>query len=155
MLNRDLIGSLLFVAVFTGYGVLAWQIPLLPFEEFEVVTSSTMPKIYAAMGLMFSLFSLVTVLLKGNTVQQRGALLTKAALQQTAALIVLMVLYAAGLEPLGFVVATLLFLVAGFWLMGERRFKILLLASVPVVLVFWVLMTQVLGIYLASGSLWS
>lgn len=95
MLNRDLIGSLLFVAVFTGYGVLAWQIPLLPFEEFEVVTSSTMPKIYAAMGLMFSLFSLVAVLLKGNTVQQRGALLTKAALQQTAALIVLMVLYAA------------------------------------------------------------
>ena len=49
-----------------------------------------------------------------------------------------MVLYAAGLEPLGFVVATLLFLVAGFLLTGERRFKILLLASVPVVLVFCV-----------------
>ncbi|MGL4614738.1 MAG: tripartite tricarboxylate transporter TctB family protein [Shewanella sp.] len=155
MLNRDLIGSLLFIAVFTGYGVLAWQIPLLPFEEFEVVTSSTMPKIYASMGLMFSLFCLVAVLLKGNTLQQGGAQLTKAALQQTAALMVLMVLYAAGLEPLGFIAATFLFLVAGFWLMGERRFKILLLASVPVVLLFWVLMTQVLGIYLAFGSLWS
>lgn len=155
MLNRDLIGALLFLAVFTGYGVLAWQIPLLPFEEFEVVTSATMPKIYAAMGVLFSVFSLVAIFLKGNAIQQQDSVLTRAALQQTAALVVLMILYTAGLELLGFVLATLLFLIAGFYLMGERRFKILLLASVPVVLIFWVLMTQVLGIYLASGQLWS
>ena len=155
MLSRDLLGALLFLVIFTVYGVLAWQIPLLPFEEYEVVTSSTMPKIYAVLGVMFSLLSIIAIVLKEKAAQPDDPLFTKATLQQTLGLVVLMVIYAATLELLGFVVATLVFLLAGFWLMGERRFKVLVLAAVPIVLIFWLLMTQVLGIYLSAGSLWS
>lgn len=179
MLSRDLIGTLLFLAVFTAYGVFAWQIPMLPFEEYEVVTSSTMPKIYAGLGIMVCLCSLAGLLLKQKAVNankltedpkapsdksttqnneiQANMLwgLKISAIKQTSLLLILMTVYALSLEGLGFILATLLFLGCGFVIMGERRLKVLLLAAVPIVLLFWVLMTQVLGIYLAAGSLWS
>ena len=66
-----------------------------------------------------------------------------------------MVAYSAMLEPFGFLIATSAFLIAGFFIMGERRKTVLLFASVPVAVVFWFLMTQVLGIYLVPGNLWS
>ena len=72
-----------------------------------------------------------------------------------ALVILLMVIYSTLLEPLGFIVSTLLFLIAGFWVMGERRGRILLLSSVPMVVIFWLVMTQLLDIYLAAGTFWS
>ena len=66
-----------------------------------------------------------------------------------------MVAYSAMLEPFGFLIATSAFLITGFFIMGERRKAVLLFASVPVAVVFWFLMTQVLGIYLVPGNLWS
>ena len=66
-----------------------------------------------------------------------------------------MTFYSAMLEPAGFLLSTSLFLIAGFFVMGERRKKVLLFASIPVAVVFWFLMTQVLGIYLVPGNLWS
>ena len=41
MMNRELLGPSLFLALFTLYAIVAWQIPLLPFEEYETVTSAT------------------------------------------------------------------------------------------------------------------
>ena len=49
----------------------------------------------------------------------------------------------------------LFFLFAGFWVLGERRKKILFGASLPFVLVFWFALTQLLDIYLAPGQLFA
>ena len=74
---------------------------------------------------------------------------------QTAVLLLLMWVYTALLEPIGFLLATSVFLSAGFFIMGERRWRVLLLASVPVAVVFWLIVTKLLGIYLVPGELWS
>jgi putative tricarboxylic transport membrane protein len=42
----------------------------------------------------------------------------------------------------------------GYWLLGERRLRTLLLASVPFAVGFWLLLAKVLDIYLAPGKLW-
>ncbi len=66
-----------------------------------------------------------------------------------------MIFYGATLEPFGFIISTITFLILGYLILGERRVKTLILASVPVVIIFWAIMTQLLGIYLSSGDLWS
>lgn len=156
MLNRELLGPSLFLALFTLYAIVAWQIPLLPFEEYEMVTSATLPKVYAAFGILVCLLSIGATLLKPKKqIGKPEQRLEKADLLRTCGLLVLMVLYSMSLEPVGFLISTSVFLLVGFFVMGERRKNILLFASIPVAVVFWFLMTQVLGIYLVPGDLWS
>lgn len=155
MMNRELLGPSLFLALFTLYAVVAWQIPLLPFEEYETVTSATLPKVYAAFGIVVCLLAITTTLLKPSEKEATDDNLEKSHVLRTISLLVLMVIYSAMLEPVGFLISTSTFLLAGFFLMGERRKGILLFASIPVAVVFWFLMTQVLGIYLVPGDLWS
>ncbi|BDF96095.1 MULTISPECIES: tripartite tricarboxylate transporter TctB family protein [Pseudoalteromonas] len=155
MLNRELLGPSLFLALFTLYAIVAWQIPLLPFEEYETVTSATLPKVYAAFGIIVCLLSIGATLLKPTEKTNADDVLEKSHVLRTFGLLILMVLYSAMLEPIGFLISTSVFLLVGFFVMGERRKKILLLASIPVAVVFWFLMTQVLGIYLVPGNLWS
>ena len=155
MLNRELLGPSLFLALFTLYAIVAWQIPLLPFEEYETVTSATLPKVYAAFGIIVCLLSIGATLLKPTEKTDADDVLEKSNVLRTLGLLILMVIYSAMLEPIGFLISTSAFLLIGFFVMGERRKKILLLASIPVAVVFWFLMTQVLGIYLVPGNLWS
>ena len=64
MLNRELIGPSLFLVLFTLYALVAWQIPLMPFEEYESVTSATLPKVYAVFGIVVCVLSIGANLLK-------------------------------------------------------------------------------------------
>lgn len=156
MLNRDTLGALIFLAFFTAYAVFAWQIPLLPFEEMDAVNSASIPKVYAVLGLIFSLLAVLAQVIKRQYQQDGGwPTLERKSVGQTAILLVLMWVYTALLEPVGFLLATSAFLSTGFFIMGERRWRVLLLASVPVAVVFWLIMTKLLGIYLVPGELWS
>ena len=64
-----------------------------------------------------------------------------------------MVFYGFTIRYLGFLISTTIFLVGGFAVLGERRIKVLLGASIPVVFIFWYLLTQLMGIYLAPGDI--
>ena len=67
----------------------------------------------------------------------------------TAALfLVLMSAYGLTVRPLGFILSTSLFLIAGFAMLGERSPVKLLLVAVPLVVAFWVLMTQGLDVFI-------
>ena len=56
--------------------------------------------------------------------------------------------------PLVFLLSTTLFLSAGFYILGERRLTMLLGVSSAFSLVFYLLMTQALGLYLSPGFWW-
>lgn len=152
------IGALLFFIFSVCYGYYALQIPLYPGEEYDVVTSQTMPKIYAIAGMIISvlavIMSAVQDLLQQNESEKKERQFNKKGWAQVASLILLMCYYAATLEFLGFILSTISFLIMGYLILGERRIKILFLASVPVVIVFWAIMTQLLGIFLATGDIW-
>jgi putative tricarboxylic transport membrane protein len=51
------------------------------------------------------------------------------------------------------VIASIIFMAGGIMILGERNFKVILIASVPLVIVLWFLLTKVLGMYIAPGEL--
>lgn len=157
-ISKNVIGALIFFIFSVCYGYYAQQIPLYPGEEYDVFTSQSMPKLYALLGIVVSgiaiILSIINDIRHKNTQVSEVSSVNKKGWFQVVSLIVLMVYYGATLEQLGFIIATISFLVFGYLILGERNIKHLFLASVPVVIVFWAIMTKLLGIYLSTGDLW-
>ena len=154
-MTADRVSALFFLALSIAYGVLAQDIRLLPFAAGDVFTPRTMPTGLAIVGAIIATLMLI---LPGRRDPDKPHAMTDLigtwrgfAWGRIGSLLVAMSIYAALLTRLGFIISTILFLIAGYWILGERRWSILLLASVPVVVVFWVLLTQLLGIYLEPG----
>ncbi|MGY5539256.1 tripartite tricarboxylate transporter TctB family protein [Vibrio brasiliensis] len=153
LLSRDRVGAMIFLIVCLCYGYQTSQIPMFPGDEYEPFTARTLPTILTFIGVGLSLILLVT----GQPDVQSGAVL-EFKWKLLIGFLVLMALYGVGLTYIGFVLATSLFLLAGFYLLGERRVKVLLGASFPFVIAFYLLLTQGLDIYLEPGvifTLWS
>jgi len=157
-ISKNVIGALIFFIFSVCYGYYAQQIPLYPGEEYDVFTSQSMPTLYAALGIAVSVLAIILSVIADmkstsdsvNTPQY----FDKKGWIKVVSLLVLMAYYGATLEQLGFILSTISFLVFGYLILGERSKKRLFLASVPVVIVFWAIMTQLLGIYLTTGDLW-
>ncbi|EPJ46458.1 MAG: putative tricarboxylic transport TctB [Osedax symbiont Rs1] len=144
---KDRIGGLIFLALSIGYGFSITLIPMYPGDEYEVFTAKTLP---AALALIGSVLSLALLILsRGETKKTLPDLDWAIAVK----LMALMSAYGVILETLGFLVATTLFLLAGYWILGERRKILLFCCSLPLVLCFWFGLTQLLDIYLAPGVL--
>jgi len=159
-ITADKIGALVFFIFSVCYGYYAFQIPLYPGEELEVFSSQTMPKVYAFTAIVISSLALILGFIDdirngSHVTTQSKDKFDRVGWMRIASLIGLMVFYGTTLEVLGFITSTILFLILGYLIMGERKIKTIILASVPVVIVFWAIMTQALGIYLTNGSLWS
>lgn len=148
--------ALAFVALCCVYGYAAFftmddQLP--PILQRNPVWPSTFPKILTVLGIIVGLTVLFTpkpadkdVVAKDGTID-----LTRLGdynIGQAAGLLVLMVLYALTLRPLGFVGSTVGFLVIGGLILGERRFHILIPVAVIAAGSIWYLVQEVLGIFL-------
>lgn len=149
-LSKERIGALFFLVLSISYGYYGSQIRLHPGDEFEPMNAQTLPYVLSILGIGLSLFLLVM----GKSDQHDSAQQANE-WQPVTLLIGLTVIYGLTLDWLGFLLSTILFLMAGFWILGERRWSVLLKISVPFVLVFWGLLTQVLDIYLAPGRLFA
>ncbi|TFH90635.1 tripartite tricarboxylate transporter TctB family protein [Vibrio ouci] len=153
LLSRDRVGAMIFLLVCLCYGYQTTQIPLFPGDEYEPFTARTLPTLLTFIGIGLSLLLLVT----GQPDVKSGAVV-EFNWKLLIGFLVLMALYGVGLTYLGFVIATSLFLLAGFYLLGERRKAVLLGASFPFVIAFYLLLTQGLDIYLEPGvifTIWS
>jgi putative tricarboxylic transport membrane protein len=154
--NRSQFGGLFFLALFVCYGVTALAIPLDFMSAQDTFNARTLP---VAVSIAGSLVSLLLILLTGTPPGHAGEAepLVDTRLDfnwlTTMLLVLLMFLYGLVLDYLGFLIATSLFLAAGYWIMGERHPGILLLASIPVVVGFWLIMKG-LDVYLAPGDLY-
>jgi putative tricarboxylic transport membrane protein len=162
-ISIDKVGAFIFFIFSVCYGYYAFQIPLYPGEEYDVFTSQSMPKLYALIAIVVSVIAVLSSLLtdfreakeeKANTNVEAKVVFNQKGWSQVAGLIALMIYYGITLELLGFITSTISFLVIGYLILGERSIKRLFLASVPVVVVFWAIMTQLLGIYLTTGDVW-
>jgi len=148
LLSRDRVGGLIFLIFSLAYGYQTTIIPLFPGDEYEAFTARTLPWMLTGAGVFLSL--LLIVMAQPN--EKSGAILGFD-WRLLIIFVVLMIAYGFGLTWLGFVLATSLFLLAGFWVLGERRKSVLFGASFPFVTGFWLLLTQVLDIYLEPGYL--
>ena len=141
-LSKDRIGGLLLLAFCVAYGILSQDIRLLPFQETAAFHARTMPEVLTVLGIGLSL---AIIVFPGS--RERPSL---AGYEWVTCglFLALMSLYGFSIRPLGFLLSTSLFLMLGFALLGERRPLILVLVAVPLVVAFWVLMTQGLDVFI-------
>jgi putative tricarboxylic transport membrane protein len=150
---REKVGALVMLLFSMAYGLLALKIPLSFLAQNEFFTSRTMPYALAVLGVFIALLILVF-----PTTDPEG----KRSLREethgmdwkTAILLVVgMIAYGLTMKWIGFIISSILFLLVGFYILGERRIKRMLLASIPLVVMLWFLMSSLLGVYIAPGEL--
>ena len=156
-MRKDKVGALVILAFSIVYGAMALNIPEAPGIEGSGVTPSSLPIALSAMGIVTSLLILILPAARRTGRNADEVTFTAAfkGLDWRCAvfLFLLMVGYGLTLKPFGFLISTILFLCGGFWVMGERRIKLMLLVSIGVTVGFWFILTQLLRIYLEPGLL--
>ncbi len=154
-MNNSRIPGLIFLTLFLAYGYFATAIPLDYFSLRESFNARTLPLIISLCGAVISLLLILAPPTPDEDADGPGnsAGTDHSPLHILPAVLLLlsMSFYGLILDRLGFVVSTLLFLCAGAVILGERRPLQILLASVPLVTGFWILMS-LLGISLPSGD---
>ncbi|EKO3493979.1 tripartite tricarboxylate transporter TctB family protein [Vibrio fluvialis] len=150
LLCRDRVGAMIFLVLSLCYGYQTTQIPMFPGDEYEPFTARTLPTLLTYAGVAMSLLLLVV----GQPDKKSGAVMAFN-WKLLIGFLVLMALYGAGLTYLGFVLATGFFLMAGFYILGERRKSILFGASFPFVIAFYLLLTKGLDVYLEPGLIFT
>jgi putative tricarboxylic transport membrane protein len=151
-MRRDTVGPLIVLVFCLVYGALALNIEMFPGQENEAFTPRTLPLGLTGLGIVLALILIVQSHRAGGG-PGVAEMVRGLDWGRTVILVVLMSLYGLVITPLGFILSTILFLLAGFFTLGERRPLVLLLAAVPIVVVFWALMTRGLGVYLEPGRL--
>lgn len=149
-IRGDTIAAIVLFVLFVAYGLQATQIEVFPGQELEPFKPRTMPFALAAAGVLLSALRTLQTL-KGSAAQTVDW--SSYDWRRASLLCIMMVAYGLAFAPLGFIVATTLFLIGGFYILGERRLLPLLIVPVVFSLAFWAVMTQLLGLYLAPGLL--
>lgn len=142
LLSKDRIGGVLLFAFCLTYGLLGQEIPLLPAQQDAVFNPRTLPNFLAVAGVGLSL---LLVLFPPTQAEPQLAGLRW---MRLVSFLALMSLYGLGIRPLGFVVATSLFLAGGFALLGERSWLKLLGVATGIAVLFWALMDLGLGVFI-------
>lgn len=144
--------ALILLGVFLAYGYTAWftmDAGLAPFAKRNPIWPSTFPKVLSIFGAI-ACFVILVGLEKSDPVEPDidYRRLGDYNLVQAVFLLGLMVAYALCLRPLGFVISTIAFLSLGSFALGERRWLIVVSVAGVATILIWILVQQVLGIYL-------
>ena len=154
-MTKDKVGALVILILSIIYGAMALNIPEAPGIEDSGVTPSSLPIALSATGMIAALLILILPAARQASGEETSLAAAFRGLDWRCAafLFLLMAGYGLILKLLGFLIATILFLCGGFWAMGERRIKLMLLVSIGVTVGFWFILTQLLRIYLEPGVL--
>jgi putative tricarboxylic transport membrane protein len=152
-MKTDKAGALILLTFSIAYGLLAFKIPLTFLAQRETFNARTMP---FALGIIGSLLSLLILVLPSGETGENDKV--KDAFRgldwpSVGLLVGIMIFYSMTLRFLGFVISSIIFLVGGFYILGERRMWMLFIGSVPLVLFIWFLMSRILGMYIAPGEI--
>lgn len=149
-INRDAAAAFGILVFSIAYGLQATGIEMFPGQEYEAFTPQTFPLALAVIGAVLAMAQIAKSL---REPPEDGVSWSGYDWRRVGLLLLSMVAYGATFTWLGFLVSTILFLAAGYLILGERRLVVLGSASVLVTVGFWLIMTRLLGIYLAPGEL--
>ncbi len=152
-MTRDRASALALLVLSLAYGWMSTGIEMFPGAEADPFTPQTLPKALAVLGAVLAIALLLTRPKEDGAKSFASAF---AAFQwgKVIQLMAVMVLYALALVWLGFLLATVFFLAAGFWILGIRRVRTIVIGSVPLAVGFWLVLAKLLDIYLAPGEIW-
>ena len=144
--------ALVILGICLIYGYTAWftmDDALAPFMRRNPIWPSTFPKVLSILGIvaaMIIVLGLEKAEQKEHDIDYRR--LADYNLGQAVLLLALMVAYALCLRPVGFLISTSVFLIAGAVILGDRKWHVMIPIAVIASLVVWYLVQQVLGIYM-------
>ena len=152
-LDRWIALVILLICLAYGYAAYFTMDDLLPpIMRRSPIWPSSFPKVLAIGAILMSV-SIILGLEKAPEKQDAAdinlAKLHEYKLGQALLLVALMVGYALLLRPLGFLVSTFLFLTVGSFILGERRYVLMVIVSAIAAGVVWYLVEVILGIFLS------
>lgn len=144
--------ALVLLGICLIYGYAAWftmDDNLAPFMRRNPIWPSTFPKLLSVLGIVASL----VILLGFEKSEPKEAeidyrRLHEYKLGQALMLLGLMVAYAFCLRPVGFLISTSSFLFLGAFILGERKYLVMIAISATAAFVVWYLVQEVLGIFM-------
>lgn len=144
--------ALILLGICLIYGYTAWftmDDALAPFMRRNPIWPSTFPKMLSVLGIVASTIILLGVEKGESAVGEIDyRRLGDYHLGQALLLLGLMVAYALCLRPVGFLISTASFLILGSFILGERKWHVMLAVAATATLIVWYLVQEVLGIYL-------
>lgn len=144
--------ALILLGICLAYGYAAWftmDEGLAPFMKRNPIWPSTFPKVLSILGILAT-----TIILLGfekSTAKEAEIDYRRLGdyhLGQAIGLLALMVVYALCLRPVGFLISTSSFLIVGSFILGERKWHVMVPISLIATLLVWYLIQEVLGIYM-------
>ena len=147
-INSVKIISLLFFVLSAFYLYTAHQIQVFSFDENAPFNAKTFPIYLGYAGMFFSGLKLVLPDQKPVEVDARYLEFKK-----TILLVLAVIFYGVTILKVGFFLSTSLFLVFSYYFLGERRWKFILIFSLPFVAIFMYLLHGVLQVYLRDPLL--
>lgn len=149
----DKLIALFFLVVCVAYGYAAYTYPLLPFERNMAFLPNTMPQALSVLGVLVSLFIVLSSKKVEEIEEDESDDMSLSKIKhyktgQAAMLLIAMVVYALAIRPIGFVPATVIFIVASGWILGERKPIKMTGIALIATLFIWYLVQEVLGIFL-------
>jgi putative tricarboxylic transport membrane protein len=138
--------AIFFLLVSLVYGISAFNYPLLPFEKNMAFLPNTLPMVLSVIGIVLSL-GIIFSANKGPD-QRKPANYERGNVARAVLLLVSMILFALALRPLGFLLATSLFLIVTGSILGERKFHLMLPIAMFSAFLVWYLVQEVLGIFM-------
>ncbi len=144
--------ALVLLGICLTYGYAAWFTmdgSLAPFMKRNPIWPSTFPKVLSVLGILTTsviLLGLEKSQPKEADIDYRR--LGEYHLGQAILLLALMIAYALCLRPLGFLISTSALLILGSFILGERKWHIMLPVSLIAAVSVWYLVQEVLGIYM-------
>ena len=148
-LDRSL--ALLFLLVSAVYSYTAFFLmdaSLPPFAKLSPVWPSSFPKIIGVISIFLSFILLFAKPPENGEAESDAQIVAHYQWLPAITLLVMMVAYALLLRPIGFIASTILFLVCGAMILGERKMVLLTIVSLICAFGIWYLVQEVLGIYL-------
>jgi len=144
--------ALVLLGICLVYGYAAWFTMdgnLAPFMKRNPIWPSTFPKVLSVLGVIATLIILLGFEKSApNEAEIDYRRLTEYKLGQALMLLGLMVIYAVSLRDAGFLLSTTVFLVGGSYILGERKWHIMLPVALIATVFIWYLVQEVLGIYM-------
>lgn len=134
------------------YGYAAFTYPLLPFERNMSFLPNTMPMALSILGVVVAAIIIFSPRNadeeSGSTAEINLSNLKEYKIGQALAILVAMTAYALLLRPIGFIPATVFFLVGCGYILGERKWHLMIGVALIGTVGIWYLVQEVLGIFL-------
>lgn len=149
---KKTIGGLFFLLLSIFYGYNASQIELFS-SVVETFNARTLPLALSVAGVICSI--LLLVIPDKNKEEDFILRIKQLNWRTTISLFVAMSIYGIVFQFTGFFIATFLFLNVCFWIMGERRIRMMVGISSILIVMFWFFLRYLLDIYIDPGFIFS